>query len=661
VAPKFKKLFQPSFFSKEWLIPVILGFVVLGIFLPIKPVFAQFNVVLDAILGGITLPLNAILAFIFVLILLLSTSFTWLAGVFLSWVLSPNFINLSYTNPAGNPIIEIGFNITQGLANIGIFLALVFIGLSTILRIREYQAQKTLPILIIIALLINFAPVICGLIVDAANIVMNYFLGSITEITSFANTFQSLGNIFSDALDWSIFKISKQIILILEINTLSIFSVVTGFILLVFAAIFFIRYVAIWILVILSPLAFVCRILKATQRYWNLWWTQLLQWSIIGIIGAFFLYIAGKISLLIRSVEVVNIPQGTIPGSHGVFEALLMLAVPVIFLFIGTILSFQTSAMGADVLMRGAKGFGRVAGTRLAGWAARTAWGKAKPWLRERVPERIKRAGERMAMAPTPGAGIPGLRGRLARGAAAPIWAIGRAIGRAAPGLIEAERKEIDEAEKRVTGRRMESQIAAFRGATSNQEKIGILNAMIKDKNIEAAIQRNLITGAEIGKLLEEASKRGRHETIAKSLPELAPFINPLIPPAEAIAGVVNKIKPEEVENVARGSYHHPLVRQAITHWWTGEHLRKIRDIDLIRELQAEFDRRGAEELANWNKEILQFLSTVGARRAGWQLPINLATGQRVTRAELRRLIERPYPPPPAGRPSPPSFPQPPP
>ena len=112
-----------------------------------------------------------LIGFIIQVIVLLAHIGAAIAGAMLNWVTGPGFISWDYTN---NPIIDIGLNITKNFVNLGLVVILVFIALSISLRLKEYANQKTLVRLIAVALLVNFAPVICGLIVDAPNIVMNY-------------------------------------------------------------------------------------------------------------------------------------------------------------------------------------------------------------------------------------------------------------------------------------------------------------------------------------------------------------------------------------------------------------------------------------------------------------------------------------------------------
>ena len=136
--------------------------VILGLVFPINSTQAGLG---EMIGSGFAGAIAGIVGFVLNIVGSILGVILGLVGELFKWVISPGFISLSYTNPAGNEFIRVGWTLTRDLTNIIFVLALIAIGLGTALRIRDYQAKKALPILIIIALLINFTPVICGLIV----------------------------------------------------------------------------------------------------------------------------------------------------------------------------------------------------------------------------------------------------------------------------------------------------------------------------------------------------------------------------------------------------------------------------------------------------------------------------------------------------------------
>jgi len=127
----------------------------------------------------LTLPLRLFLASlglgVYLLFLVHKTLLVFIESI-LNGIIAGKVTNLAYTQPGRNPIIYTGFQFTYPLANMVLVLGIIAIALATILRIAGYGAKKLLPIFIVVALLINFAPVALGLVVDAANVVLNYLL-----------------------------------------------------------------------------------------------------------------------------------------------------------------------------------------------------------------------------------------------------------------------------------------------------------------------------------------------------------------------------------------------------------------------------------------------------------------------------------------------------
>ena len=325
----------------------------------------------NAILG---LPRDAT-NFVMGIFVYLAGLFAQITGALLDWVTSPGFISLPYTKPGdapgGNPIIQSGLSITQSLVNLCLVVILVFIAVSITLRLKEYVTQKTLVRLIIIALLVNFAPVFCGLIVDASNIAMNYFLVGIKEGVSGILTdisTEGLTGALTRPGTVTVFSLIAKGAIMIALNL----SIGFAFLLLVF--IFLFRYIAIWLLVILSPLAFVAWILPATKKFWDMWWKQFLQWSFIGIPMAFFLYLAMSSMAGLRSYFQTKI---TAPGLEssvtGLLDDVFPYFVITAMLYLGFVIGLSTAAMGATSIIKGAKAGGKVMAQRGGKWTKQGA------------------------------------------------------------------------------------------------------------------------------------------------------------------------------------------------------------------------------------------------------------------------------------------------
>lgn len=330
--PKYKFLFLAILF--------------LGLVWPVSQAQAIFE-------GLAELIANAVFQFIFLIIVGIGNLILQLSLLILNWILSENFMPWSYTNAATNPIISIGWTLTRDLANMSFIVILVAIGLGTALKLGEYQVQKTLPTLIVIALLINFTPVLLGLMIDASNITMNFFLEKVSGLDAMGRIFEAQSSLISQTFRAG-GVVTGSISAIFQIMMLFVIDIFSAAIIAAFAALFLIRYIAIWILVILSPIVFALYILPNTRKmYWNQWWHQFTQWTIIGIPAAFFLYLGNHIMISAPTMDLT-------PPSSGIWDvgfltfikSVMPYFISLIFLWFGFFQTLSSSATGSQGIIK---------------------------------------------------------------------------------------------------------------------------------------------------------------------------------------------------------------------------------------------------------------------------------------------------------------------
>ncbi|MDD3399632.1 MAG: hypothetical protein PHF07_01135 [Candidatus Pacebacteria bacterium] len=400
------------------------------------------------------------------------TGFFMFAAVnIFNFVTSPNFISLSYTN-AGlqegetgfNAFVYLGWTLTRDLTNIVFVIALVVIGLGTALRISGYQAQKALPTLIIIALLINFTPVILGLIIDASNIVTNFFIqggfsGGTTLSSQVFGQWQNTMDLVGAAKFWDPVATNKAMSAAIGSMVLVFFNLLAALIYLLFALLFVIRYVALWILVILSPFAFASYILPATRQVWTMWWKQFIQWCLITVIATFFLYLADYlISLTARGDFKVEMEEMSgLPGLAPIFNGVLPYLIPLALLAVGLFASLSFAPKGADAVIKGGR-----QGIQRAGIMAARGYGRAMGQV-ARTPGRFAK-----------GVGQYTQRRRAER--------ITRGIGRPiSPGLIMEEGMEAEDLRGRVTRPTVRQRVAGGAKEVARATAFGLKEAGFRD------------------------------------------------------------------------------------------------------------------------------------------------------------------------------------
>lgn len=253
-------------------------------------------------------------------------------------------------NPSTTTIVQVGWTMSRDLVNLLFLIVLVFIGLATILRLQTYEMKKTLPLLLAMALLVNFSGVLVGLVVDTGNIITQFFLqGS-----------QKIG--WDSALEWPgrIASVSNMTAgQVIAGNLVQIvYYIVATFIFFTLLAVFFIRTFVLWTLAILAPLAFAAYILPATRSIWTKWLGALIQWSFVGVPIAFFMLFAG---LAIKEAKEGGLAQGSpfLTEFFGPFTALF-------FLFIGIGTAITMAPTGASKIMALGKQYGTKAVTDFA-------------------------------------------------------------------------------------------------------------------------------------------------------------------------------------------------------------------------------------------------------------------------------------------------------
>lgn len=392
---KIKSFFLPfNNFKKKGLILALLFFVIFALVFSFQPALAQIPGLNCAWWDIPCLTANFVLSILIKIVvlvtfgipLLVSALFVAIMALILGWVISPDFISLKFTQ---NPFVDVGLSITKGFANMGFILFLVVIALATVLRIEEYKAKKTLTTLIIVALLINFSPVFCGFIIDASNIVMNYFLGGITGLTGFSSFLYNAALSVWNSLITSGFDVWANIAAAMQVVISIVFNFFAGFVFILFCALFIMRYIMLWIIVIVSPVAFVSYILPVTKRgqsllSWRKWWEQLIAWSIIGIIAGFFLYLGFTMISMINASPGMFVTQPDLSwggGGLGLMNNILPYLIPLVLLWIAYKETKRTSAMFAGEIIQFTEKIGKTAvtaGAMIATAGAGMAAGLAK-------------------------------------------------------------------------------------------------------------------------------------------------------------------------------------------------------------------------------------------------------------------------------------------
>lgn len=196
-----------------------------------------------------------------------------------------------YNGFIDSPAVIVGWVMIRDITNMLFVVVLLAIAFGTILGIDSYEYKHSLVKLIGAAILVNFSRVICGLIIDIAQVIMITFVNGIAATAS--------GNLLNMFQVDQIFKMSAggsttgtpAATFLAGVAALT-FSVIMLVTMLAFLFMITARMVMLWILIALSPFAFVLKILHKTEHYAEQWWSQFGNNVISGPIIAFFLWLS---------------------------------------------------------------------------------------------------------------------------------------------------------------------------------------------------------------------------------------------------------------------------------------------------------------------------------------------------------------------------------
>lgn len=255
-----------------------------------------------------------------------------------------------------NNIVKDAWPFIQGIANLGFIFVLLYIALATTLRMESVgtSVQRLLPKLLIGALLVNFSLVIGGVLIDASRLIMAVEIRLMGGEGVTNENFTSKLIQKTDALDLQIAALDNAnnkndfstVILRLVQNT--VFVVLLTVALGVITINLFVRYIALLILLIFSPVPYLAFILPQTQKFADDWWRMFLKWVFYGPIVFFFL-------ILITRIQSVGLalPQAAAKNAFDApfFNAFAHFAIIIALFFVANKVGKQVAGVGSDAVM----------------------------------------------------------------------------------------------------------------------------------------------------------------------------------------------------------------------------------------------------------------------------------------------------------------------
>lgn len=307
----------------------------------------------------------------------MGTAAQWIALTFLGWagslfnyILSPEFNQVPLTKSSF--VVE-AWTITRNFANMFFMLIMLAIAFATILRIdiAGMNIKKTLPRLIIAALLINFSRVIAGVIIDAGQIIMLTFTQGASQegnLADFLISQTKTGTLFASPGFMEGFassSVTESLKAIASVWFSAAFIGFAAFIFFMLTIMLIVRVVALWLLIILAPIAWLAFIIPQGAGYWKQWWDMFLRQTFFGAIIAFFIFLSAKMAANLSAIQQFKEEIGTDIDTSSKFLSntsyILQYLTIVIMLYLSYFVAKKVNSMGVNMTFKALSGAAAVA------------------------------------------------------------------------------------------------------------------------------------------------------------------------------------------------------------------------------------------------------------------------------------------------------------
>lgn len=430
---------------------------------------------------------SAVSGFLYDLCIGIGGWFLWLGGMMLDYSIGMLVIGMGEMIRTGEGIgeaIDSLWVIIRDLFNILFIFGLIYIGFKTILNAGDSSTQRSLGMLIIAALLINFSLYATKVVIDVSNVAAYqiYQLMDIGPVDAPGGEYKGISAAFMQYAKLQSFSDANQHILteaaqdtseIADMRLIGfgimvmIFMLITAFVFMAGAVFMVVRFIVLVLLMIFSPILLLGWVMPAFSDESRKRLKQLIKYALVAPAFLFMLYLS--LTVLQRLNTTGTLSHALNPANAGGSFELIIYILFITGLVIASLMVAQKlGTFGADKAMGMLKSGGQWARTRVQyaagsatfgslGFAGRQTFGRAAQAYKK--SDFAKRNAER--------SGVAGLLGRAAILSADTVsktsfdargTALGKqfGLGKGQKGGFEGGKKErqkkIDEREKRIVG-----------------------------------------------------------------------------------------------------------------------------------------------------------------------------------------------------------------
>jgi hypothetical protein len=197
-----------------------------------------------------------------------------------------------YNGYLNSTAVNVGWVMVRDITNMGFVVILLIIAFATILGVEQYEWKKLLPKFFFAAILVNFSRTICGVLIDLSQVIMITFLNGISA---------TIGGNIIDAFNLSKIESFHEGVTPKELQPVGIliasmaamfFSILVLCVMGLYVLILLGRMLRLWILIVLSPLAFVLSVIPKTQSFASEWWSEFGDNLVTGPVILFFIWLS---------------------------------------------------------------------------------------------------------------------------------------------------------------------------------------------------------------------------------------------------------------------------------------------------------------------------------------------------------------------------------
>jgi len=274
------------------------------------------------------------------------------AATLFAWIIDPN----NFTSIMSNSVIYETWTLVRDTLNVAFILVLLFSAFATVFQVSKYGYKNVLWNVILMALLVNFSYPITRFFIDVGNSLMYYMLNNLSFGGSKDAIFATIANggangnvgylqkilgVGASTTDTSYLIAANIVVFILAVTFLAI------------AVLLVIRNVALALLVIFSPVAFIgAAVPGKLGGHAGKWWSSLFEYAFFGPSMIFMLYVATKMVGMMGSAGGnLKTIAGEQSANPDIIASISFFALPIVILWLGIGMAKSSSVAGSNAVM----------------------------------------------------------------------------------------------------------------------------------------------------------------------------------------------------------------------------------------------------------------------------------------------------------------------